>query len=77
MMGCDGLDLTSQRWEMSRNIYSFACEHLGPEGATFLKDFDIPLQIVAEDIQLQQEVLSQQLPPDDGEDGDGSAVLRY
>jgi hypothetical protein len=77
MMGCDGLDLTSQRWEMSRNIYSFACEHLGPEGATFLKDFDIPLQIVAEDIQLQQEVLRQQLPPDDGEDGDGSAVLRY
>lgn len=51
-LGCDGLDLQVQRWEMSSYLYRFAAGHLGADRATFMNDFDIPFQFVAEDNDL-------------------------
>lgn len=43
-MGCAELkDSTLERWELSAVIYEFLCKHLGPQGATFGGDFDLPL----------------------------------
>jgi hypothetical protein len=48
-LGCDGLDLQTNRWDMSQHLYRFASEHLGDLRATFADDFDIPFQFLAED----------------------------
>ncbi|WP_278471762.1 sacsin N-terminal ATP-binding-like domain-containing protein [Gimesia maris] len=51
-LGCDGLDLQVQRWAMSSYLYRFVADHLGADRATFMNDFDIPFQFVAEDNDL-------------------------
>ncbi|MBM4092584.1 MAG: hypothetical protein FJ276_24675 [Planctomycetes bacterium] len=52
-IGCDELLNKERPWEWSRTIHRFVVRHLGGEAATFLGDFDIPLQLVADDEQLQ------------------------
>jgi hypothetical protein len=51
-LGCEGLDLQVQRWEMSSYLYRFVADYLGTERAKFMNDFDIPFQFVAEDHDL-------------------------
>ena len=54
-IGCPNLDSNvHQRWEQSRTIYQFLCEHL-EERATFDKAYDIPFLIIADDERLQNE----------------------
>ena len=55
-LGCEGLDVVTRRWELSPVIHRFLKLHLG-EDAIFHRDFDIPLQIVAEDVDLQDRFL--------------------
>ena len=57
-LGCYELLDKQRPWEWSRTIYRFLVRHLGGEAATFLGDFDIPLQIVAEDAQLKDNLFS-------------------
>src|SRR5262249_3280751 len=52
-MGCDELSQRQRPWEWSRTIHRFLVGHLGQAAATFHGDFDIPLQVVAEDSGLQ------------------------
>ena len=58
-LGCDGLDLNVQRWDMSSYLYRFAVTHLGTERATFMNDFDIPFQFIAEDDDLRDRFFHQ------------------
>jgi hypothetical protein len=48
-LGCDGLDLQVQRWAMSSYLHRFVAVNLGADRATFMNDFDIPFQFMAED----------------------------
>ncbi len=66
-LGCDGLDLGINRWEISSQIYEFLKKYLGEEKAIFQKAFDLPLLAVAEDINLQYRFLKEALPGDDEE----------
>jgi hypothetical protein len=60
--------LNEQRpWEWSRTIYRFLVKHLGRDAATFHGDFDIPLQIVAEDASLQAKFFKTGLSFEDDE----------
>jgi hypothetical protein len=52
-MGCDELAQRQRSWEWSRTIHRFLADHLGSATANFHGDFDIPLQVVAEDAGLQ------------------------
>lgn len=45
------------RYDRSSIIYDFLTKHLGSEKATFLHDFDIPLQILARDEELRRNIL--------------------
>ena len=65
---CSDLDAQSRRYELSSIIHDFLVEHLGGELATFQRDFDIPLQIVAEIPELQHRFLQQDIPAEDEED---------
>ncbi|MCM2372089.1 sacsin N-terminal ATP-binding-like domain-containing protein [Aporhodopirellula aestuarii] len=67
-LGCEGLDLQVQRWDMARHLYCFVEEHLGAEQATFMNDFDIPFQFIAEDVDLRQMFFHQDVVDDGGED---------
>ncbi|MGO8881244.1 MAG: sacsin N-terminal ATP-binding-like domain-containing protein [Desulfomonilaceae bacterium] len=62
-LGCrdiNGKDLTHET--QSGMISDFLTKRLGPEKALFKTDFDIPMQMIAYDSQLQAEVLGYQLP---------------
>ena len=39
------LPLTADK-DVSRTIYTFVCDHLGADHASFSGDFDLPIQIV-------------------------------
>ncbi len=54
LLGCEGLDLKVERWNISTHIYDFVIQQIGPERATFSDAFDIPFQFIAEDDSLQQ-----------------------
>lgn len=69
LLRCPDLDAQSRRYELSPIIHHFLVEHLGGERAIFQRDFDIPLQIVAETPELQYRFLQQGIPAED-EDGD-------
>jgi hypothetical protein len=65
-MGCGELQNTNRTLHKSPVISAFVREHLkDPEKATFCRDFDIPLQIVSENLQLQGDLLGRQLGLDD------------
>ena len=66
LLGCDGLELQSQRWEMSGNIHNFIVQHIGTEAAHFENDFDIPFQFISEDVLLQQKFFQRDV--DDGDE---------
>jgi hypothetical protein len=66
-LGCYGLDLGINRWEISPQIYNFLKKNLGEEKATFEKTFDLPLLAVAENIDLQYSFLKEPLPERDEE----------
>ena len=74
-LGCEGLDLQSQRWEMSARIHSFVVKHLGTENATFENDFDIPFHFIADDPSLWDDFVRRDLGDDDQEDGEQVAFL--
>jgi hypothetical protein len=59
-MGCDEVNLTP-RHKLSPLISDFTEKYLGEEKAGFCGDFDIPLRIVAENLQLQNELLGRAL----------------
>lgn len=67
-LGCDGLTQATRKWELSREIHRFLCDHIGLEKARFNLAFDIPLQIIAEDEDLQARFLDDTVAFDDTED---------
>ena len=60
-LGCERLDLQVQRWDMARHLYRFIEDNLGPERATFMNDFDIPFQFIAEDEDLRHSFFHQDI----------------
>lgn len=58
-LGINGPNLESERPrpEMSAEIHTFLVERLGPERALFGGAFDIPFYILAQDSELQQQLL--------------------
>jgi hypothetical protein len=72
-LGCGGLDLSSNRWEISSAIYDFLKECLGEEKAIFQNAFDLPLLAVyeKENIDLQRKLFGQELPEEDDEADEG------
>jgi hypothetical protein len=77
-MGCEELSQRQRPWEWSRSIHRFLVGHLGPAAATFHGDFDIPLQVVAEDPRLQAMFFTAAIDFEDDEAGlpfgDGDAT---
>ena len=67
-LSCQGLGQLSQKWDLSRDIHRFLCHHLGIEQAHFNLAFDIPLQIIADNYELQSELLDTRLPIDHSDD---------
>ena len=71
-MGCDGLLNRQRLWEWASTIHSFLRDKLGSaDAATFHGDFDIPLQIIAEDKELQARFFSGVISPEE-EDEDNA-----
>lgn len=60
-MGCPEAESTEPRLRVSPLISGFLHEHMDAEKVSFCGDFDIPLRIVAEDGELQQELLGRLL----------------
>tara|TARA_R110002111_G_scaffold123040_3_gene186877 strand:- start:558 stop:746 length:189 start_codon:yes stop_codon:yes gene_type:complete len=46
---------------MARHLYRFIEDNLGPERATFMNDFDIPFQFIAEDEDLRHSFFHQDI----------------
>jgi hypothetical protein len=67
-LGCRGLGQTSQKWDLSRDIHRFLCDQLGVEASHFGLAFDIPLQIIAENDELQSELFNTRIRFDDSDD---------
>ena len=79
-LGCSALATEQQPWEWSREIHGFLREHLGKEVATFGGAFDIPLQIVADNVDLQLRFFNAPIESEDDEsvswfDDDNTADL--
>jgi hypothetical protein len=55
-MGCNDLENDESHITKSKIIYDFLCKHLGDEKAGFNNSFDIPIQYVAQDLELQKEL---------------------
>jgi len=64
-MGCGDIESVG-RLKASPVIFEFISRHLGPESADFKSDYDIPLQIVSKDWELQQSLLGRELTYDEG-----------
>jgi hypothetical protein len=61
-MGCQAALTTEPALRKSPVIWDFVVRHIDdPEKATFCRDFDIPLRIVAGDWQLQRDLLGREL----------------
>lgn len=65
-LGCDDLLANQQPWEWSRAIFAFLRQYLGDQ-ATFGGAFDIPLQVVADDANLQMQFFAAPIETDDEE----------
>jgi hypothetical protein len=61
-IGLDAGVTLVQRLEQSRLVHQFLSANLGPDGATFGGDFDIPLLVVSADPQLFEEVFEEPQP---------------
>jgi len=61
LIGCPSLEGEEQAVQ-SAIIHSFLVEHLGVEKSTFSRSFDLPLQALAEDKQLQLGLLGREVP---------------
>ena len=72
-LGCPDLNRTSRKWELSQKIHRFLYDHLGKDASQFDLSFDIPFQIIAEDVDLQAELFDTRLSFDDTDDDDLSA----
>lgn len=59
--GCLEIDETESKLRMAPLIFRFVSDHMDADKATFCRDFDIPLKIIADDAALQLELLGQQL----------------
>ncbi len=71
-MGCDGLLNQHLPWEWSSTIHTFLRDKLGStDAATFHGDFDIPLQVVAEDRDLQARFFSGLISLDEADEDNG------
>jgi hypothetical protein len=66
-LGCNSLITSQQPWEWSRDIFAFLQLHLGGDAAKFGGAFDIPLQIVADDMSLQMRFFDTAIESDDDE----------
>jgi hypothetical protein len=64
-LGCQ-IDVEAGSVHQSREVHAFLSQHLGIENAHFGGAFDIPLQIVAEDLALQSELFGKTLPEGEG-----------
>jgi hypothetical protein len=65
-LGCEALLADQRPWEWSRVIFTFLQQHLG-DAATFRGAFDIPLQIVADDSELQMRFFAATIESEDDE----------
>lgn len=65
-LGCEDLLANQRPWEWSRPIYAFLQRHLG-DHATFDGAFDIPLQVVADNSELQMRFFAAPIKTDDEE----------
>lgn len=74
LLGCDGLDLKVERWNISTHIHDFAVQHIGPERATFSDAFDIPFQFIAEDTSLQKRFFECVVASDSEDDSEWSRL---
>jgi len=68
-MGCSGLDPYASM-DNSPRIYKFISHHLGEEKASFQNCWDLPLALVAEDWELQEQLLGRELTNWDDIDDD-------
>jgi hypothetical protein len=66
-LGCSTLAKKHEPWEWSRMIHEFLREHLGDKAAIFEGAFDIPLQIVADDVDLQLRFFNAKIETDEEE----------
>ena len=65
-LGCEGINRKELKPESrSVMISKFLTEKLGQQKALFQNDFDIPLQVIAYDVELQSEFIGYQLPVTD------------
>ena len=64
-MGCEGIELTPLL-KVSPIIFELLDRNLGTDKSSFCGDYDIPLRIVSEDWELQQELLGRSLSYGEG-----------
>ena len=70
LLGCEGLDTPSRRWELSPLIHRFLSQHLPGDTAPFFPEFDIPLQIIAEDSLLMDKFFTTEVQFDGDDEPD-------
>ena len=56
-LGCKGMNSDESYLDLSKIIFEFLCDHLGEDKASFNGSFDIPLQYIARDYELQKHLL--------------------
>ncbi len=61
-LGCKNLESIQSRDEQSMAIYEFLKENLGEEDCVFQGDYDLPLQIIANNPKLWEEFLQEVIP---------------
>ncbi len=66
LLGCQSLE-GEERAVQSTVIHSFIVEHLGAQRSTFGRSFDLPLQALAEENELQVELLGREVPTEEDE----------
>jgi len=66
-LGWADLDDDGRRYEQSRAIYAFLCQHIGADRATFGGSFDLPFLTIAEDNDLQRQFLGEVMVDDDSD----------
>jgi hypothetical protein len=55
-LGCELTDPKMRRWDMSRDLWRFAVNHLGPDRASMGRGFDIPFLFLSDNEQLYQQI---------------------
>jgi hypothetical protein len=70
LLGCNGLDIQVERWNISTHIHNFISQQIGPNRATFSDAFDIPFQFIAEDMSLQQRFFARNVAGEGDDDSE-------